>query len=314
MKANELLLWLSARREGSWQQFRAAVEELHFTDSDSDLNNVATTGDDKVRLHQRLRLNLELLADVEFFARDCEEGWRVAPPTLAVNPVSIGFRAVLCGARSPALCERVLRAAQKFDCKCEALVFDGVPDVIRMVAADIAAIKKVADDTGVYFQPNASLSILSHTWPCDPPSSRREQSVFPDGAAWRIRQFDTLKFGWQMTDREQAKTALTGLFEFQLFDRWLYFLRDAGRTFKMPRGVALYALLRYHQGLLGYDAQACTLSLPGSCRPPRLLERALVLCSGFPPAFEPVTVRLTYADVPPDIARFAAELLHQPLP
>ena len=26
MRANELLLWLSARHEGSWQQFRQAVE------------------------------------------------------------------------------------------------------------------------------------------------------------------------------------------------------------------------------------------------------------------------------------------------
>ena len=29
MSADALLLWMSARRQGSWQQFRAAVEELH---------------------------------------------------------------------------------------------------------------------------------------------------------------------------------------------------------------------------------------------------------------------------------------------
>ncbi len=119
--------------------------------------------------------------------------------------------------------------------------------------------------------------------------------------------------GWQTTDRQYAQTARTGLFEFQLYDQWLYFLSWSGGTFKLPRAIALYALLRRHRGLLRYDAPTRSLSLPGSCRPPRRLERALVLCSGFPPTFDPVTSRLTYADVQPDIARFAAELLRQPL-
>ena len=104
-----------------------------------------------------------------------------------------------------------------------------------------------------------------------------------------------------------------GVFEFQLYNRWNYFLRWAGGTFKLPRAVALYIHLTHHRDLLHYDAQARTLSLPGSCRPPRMLERALVLCSGFPPSFDPATVRLTYTDVPSENARFAAELLHQPL-
>ena len=98
MKANELLLWLSARREGSWQQFRAAVEELHSDDGET-----GTEDNDEFPLHQQLRLDLERLAHVEFFARDCEKGWRIAPPTLAAHPVLDGVRGVLCGARSPAL-------------------------------------------------------------------------------------------------------------------------------------------------------------------------------------------------------------------
>jgi hypothetical protein len=32
VNANRLLLWMSARRQGSWSQFRAAVEELHIPD------------------------------------------------------------------------------------------------------------------------------------------------------------------------------------------------------------------------------------------------------------------------------------------
>jgi hypothetical protein len=185
--------------------------------------------------------------------------------------------------------------------------------VIRFIANDISALSEVASQAGIYFQPNATLAILSHIPPCDPPSRRYPQSEFPDGADWRIREFDSATFGWRITDRQRAQTVHTGLFEFQLYDRWSYFLRWAGGTFKLPRAVALYMFLSHHRGLLRNDTQTRTLSLPGSCRPPRLLERALVLCSGFPPSFDPATVRLTYADVPLEIAQFAAELLRQPL-
>ena len=97
MKANELLFWLSARREGSWRQFRAAVEEIHAAENDIDGDGI-TSPDDTFPLYQQLRLDLERLAHVEFFAKGCEEGWRVAPPTLAAHPVDGGVRAVLCGA------------------------------------------------------------------------------------------------------------------------------------------------------------------------------------------------------------------------
>ena len=35
MSANSLLLWMSARRQGSWPQFRAAVEQLHLGEGEN---------------------------------------------------------------------------------------------------------------------------------------------------------------------------------------------------------------------------------------------------------------------------------------
>lgn len=311
MKANELLFWLSARREGSWQQFRAAAEELHSTETNIEANQTSKIGDGEFGLHQRLRLDLECLAHVEFFASSCEDGWRVAPPTLAVHSMPIGFRAILCGARSPALCERVIRAGRMLGCE----TFDSldVPDVIRFIANDISAFSEMASQAGIRIQLNAPFAMLSHIPPCNPPSRRSPQSEFPVGAEWRIREFDAVTFGWRTTNRQRAQTGDMGVFEFQLYNHWNYFLRWAGGTFKLPRAVALYIRLSHHRGLLHYDTQTRTLSLPGSCRPPRMLERALVLCSGFPPSFDPATARLTYTDVPPEIAHFAAELLRQPL-
>ena len=96
------------------------------------------------------------------------------------------------------------------------------------------------------------------------------------------------------------------------FHRAFYFLRWSGATFKLPRAVGLYVLLkRSRQDLLSYDAATQTLRVRAICRPPKLLERALVLCSGVPPPCHAAI--LTYADVPPDIARHAAYLLRQTL-
>ena len=101
MKANELLFWLSARCQGSWQQFRAAVEELHSAENESQPDGTAVTDNDGFPLHQQLRLDLERLAHVKFFSRGCESDWGVAPPTLAAHRLRGGVRAVMCGARSP---------------------------------------------------------------------------------------------------------------------------------------------------------------------------------------------------------------------
>ena len=81
MTPNELLLWLSARKEGSWPQFRGAVETLDLANTDDEEEK-----DTSLPLHQRVRFNLERLGHVEFDAAACEDGWRVVPPSLALSP------------------------------------------------------------------------------------------------------------------------------------------------------------------------------------------------------------------------------------
>jgi hypothetical protein len=67
MTPNELLLWLSARKQGSWPQFRGAVERLDLMESDEAGQDTA------LPLHQRVRLNLERLGHAEFDAAGCED-------------------------------------------------------------------------------------------------------------------------------------------------------------------------------------------------------------------------------------------------
>ena len=125
MTPNELLLWLSARKEGSWLQFRAAVETLELAERADEAKKMP-----QLPLHQRIRFNLERLGHVEFDAAGCEDGWRVVPPVLAISRICGKTTGVLCGARTPKLLERIERAAS-------GLTFERVPardcpDVIRV--------------------------------------------------------------------------------------------------------------------------------------------------------------------------------------
>src|ERR1700693_4891014 len=67
MSANNLLLWMSARSRGSWQQFRAAVEELHLDDGDAGAKEDDDSHDQfALPLYQTLRFNLQRVGHAEF--------------------------------------------------------------------------------------------------------------------------------------------------------------------------------------------------------------------------------------------------------
>ena len=69
------------------------------------------------------------------------------------------------------------------------------------------------------------------------------------------------------------------------------------------------------RNVLRYNGQHWQLKVAAMCRPPPLIDRALHLCSGTPPA-EAAGRRgtvLTYENIPPGVASLAAELLGQKL-
>ena len=308
MKANELLLWLSARCEGSWGQFRAAVDELPASDED----DTTTAVDDEFSLHHRLRQSLDCLGHVEFFAHECERGWRVAPPILAARRMNSHFVGILCGARTTEFLNRISGFTD--GCQVERTELLAAPDRVRVLADSSELIERLAQVVGVHVQYEAPLAILMHVPRINSP--RRESAdEFPVGADWTIHEFDARKLRWREIKRADVQKARRGLFRFRdRFQTRLYFARRDSATHKVGRGVGIYQALRaIRRGVLMYSREPQELQLPAICRPPRLLERALALCSGIPPIYEPSTAQLIYHEVPANIAALAAELLLQPL-
>ena len=316
MSLNDLLTWMSARGSGSWAQFRAAVEELHLepgaTGENGENTDNATASD--LPIYQAVRLNLQRLAHVEFFST-AEADWRVVPPTLAVHNEDDQWVGVLCGARPPDLRDRIGQGAVTW----ESQVAPSMPDRIRLVAADVAALEITARRAGVHIQMQAPISLLAAIPPVDDPRSRVPATA-PAVPGWTIERFVVSSLHWttraqadqrdlEFRDLEQCRT---GLFRLRMKYQRLHYLRWRGRTYTVHVQVGKYAVLRQRRvrGLLQYDPSRSVLSVPVSCRPPLLIERALILCTGLLPGLDKATGRLQYR-LPYKVARLAAGLLRQ---
>jgi hypothetical protein len=310
---NELLLWLTARNAGSWAQFRGAVENLDLASSGAEPEEDAA-----LPIHQRVRFNLERLGHIEFRSEESLEGWRVVPPTLALLQYDGRTTAVLCGARTLPLLERIQRAAR--DLAFERAQQPDCPDVIRMHAPDAQALIDLAHGVGIFCQAETPTALLSHIPPVDSIKGWNRTPMPSAGVDWDVKQFVVEKnaMKWRTIALQEANApGVQGLFRVTRFQRPQYFLREGRETFRLPGPVAkYYTLFRLRRRVLKYDRKERSLTVLAIVRPPLLTERALILCSGFPPSLSEVRGRptLTYRDIPEELAGIAAEVLRQDLP
>lgn len=320
MSANSLLLWMSARRQGSWAQFRAAVEELHLV-ADVEIDGEGDDAPDQfaLPLYQTLRFNLQRVGHAEFFAGAGEGSeWRVTPPALAVSRHARGWLGVVAGARSLSFMDRLRAAVTAHGAEFRVLAFAAYPDQILITADTRDTLAAIAGEAGVLLQDDASAALLASLPPVDDPRVRY-QTELPFGSDWRIDRFSPEDLGWHSATLDDARTASAGLFRFSLRHQRHVLFCCRGAAARIPGQVGKYLVLRHRRRrrqVLRYDVHNRTLTTPASCRPPFLVERALILCSGSPPSYEGGGQRggsLQYAEIPQDIATIAAALLRQEL-
>jgi hypothetical protein len=316
MSANLLLLWMSARSQGSWAQFRAAVEELHVTED----GEVTGEGDDApdqyaLPLYQTLRFNLQRVGHAEFFAGAGDGAeWRIAPPALAASRRAGGWIGIVVGARSIALMER-LRAAIAPAASLQTSMFPGYPDQLVVTVDDQGNLAQIADRVGLILQYDAPGALLASLPPVDDPAVRYPAQL-PFGSEWRIDRFSPDDLVWRSATLDDAAAARSGLFRFSLRHQRHVLFCAHGAAFRIPGQVGKYLVLkRRRRHVLRYNRTNRSLSVPASCRPPFLIERALILSSGSPPSYEGGARggTLHYAEVPDGIAAVAAALLRQEL-
>lgn len=312
MTGNELLLWLSARQEGSWPQFRGAVETLDLADS------AGTEMEDiPLPVHQRIRFNLERLCHVEFDAAGCEDRWRVVPPVLAISDHGSKATAILCGARTPKLLDGLQQAASGLS--LEQYPVPNCPDVVRIHASTVQDLIELAQRASLQYQIDAPTALLSQLPRIDSLREWQRAQLPHSGKDWEVKRFllekKTMKWRTITLSDANASTA-QGLFCFTRFQSPQYFLREGPDTIRVPGAIGKYRIVsRSRRRVLKYDQTTQQIRIPAILRPPLLTERALILCSGFPASVTVVHKRrwLTYRDVPEEIAGMVAEVLVQDL-
>lgn len=310
MNANDLLIWLSAKGSGSWSRFRAAVDELYlsddFNDVDEDVIESASTSGD-LPFHHRLRLNLERLGHAEFFQKDFQNGWRVVPPALTCPSNGSEAVGILCGARTAQLLAQIETSAV-----APRIIVTGqpeCPDRTQVIAQDQSQLRQIAESTGLYFLPDAARMLLAAIPPVDNPQLRAPCEM-PFGADWEVSRFSVTKLQWSSASPDEARSASFGLFRFYVHFQNHYYFCLHGKSFRIPVQIGKYIVLRKRRRrVISYDENKQTLSMPVSCCPPALIDRALTLCTGLIPVVE--NGQLTFNNITKKIALTSLALMRQ---
>lgn len=309
MSLDRLLLWLSVKGHGSWSQFRTAVEAFHAQQGEVaiDADDVGLDSASDLPIYQQVRLALQRLGHVEFFTADSKIMWRVVPPTIATRDEETA-EGLLCGARSPVLLESLIATT---DLAVESYSGSGMPERITVRGASCDVLVRRAQELGFLVQKAAPASLLS-ALPSVRDRSNWRVSKMPATPGWLVHRFSNYpESRWMEFPPVDAHQSWTGFFRFTMKYQRFYYLRWKGCTFSVPVQVGKYAVMRRRRGTLRYDSERRTLSVLATLRPPLLMERALVLCSGVLPYFDSTTCRLEYTNVRGDVALLAAQLLNQ---
>jgi hypothetical protein len=192
----------------------------------------------------------------------------------------------------------------------DVLDVEGMPQRVAVRGESQDDLAASARALGLHIQESAPVAILSAV------PGVRETAVWataevPATPGWTVHRFSPLELRWTGIQQDEVGRGATGLFRFVLKHQRFYYLYWRGRTYQVPVQVGKYAVMGRRLAALSYDANTKILSLPAVCRPPLLIERALVLCSGILPRFDPTSSRVEYIDVPRDVVRLTAQLLCQ---
>jgi len=292
---NDLLLWMSARRFGSQQSLRARIAEF-------EPRGLRVPG-----RHWQVEWNLSKLGHAEFGAAADQAGWRIAPPALATGDFGGPCCAVLCGARTPRILE--LLTAQEAPVAVSLRAQPSAPDRVSVCTPEPWGLAELAARIGLPLQWNAPLAILMAAAP--PKLLSLDKVTMPLGG-WTVSRFSKSKLDWDDSSAREATSAAAGLFRFRA-DRQptVYVLVEDHVPYACDPANGKFRILRRRNRALYYDHPSKELAIKVTCRPPELVERALVLCSGELPKIRDGNI--LYSNVALAVAARAADFLGQQL-
>jgi len=314
MVGDRLLLALSARREMSWAALKHAFDWLHKAEGQS-----ADSWSLRLRRGEVVRA-LDSLGHAEFDSRSQRMRIVVTRPALAVLPGNGLPTSVLTGARSPESVERLSAAAQAngivVDVQPQMYDADSHPSRISFLAEDPGQLVAFAQAQGLL------CAATPPAWAILQLAGALQaylDALLPEdlaGMNWEREDFDpeTLRF----SERFQPVEPCLSRYTHSVRRARLYVLHGTGSAWRVDPDWGRFAVLKaVRNDLLAYDENSSIFSAPVTVPLPKLLSRALCLCSGWAPSATAAGARTSaarlYYRIPIEVARIVAERLGQRL-
>lgn len=323
LRSDRLLYVISARQKMPWAAFRQAFDLLHEPE--------ATETEDAGSVRRRTARALDLLGHADFFFDESGGGVYAAPPVLAALPSTGLPEAVLCGTRAPNTLDQLREVCADHTGNVE-LEDVAHPRAAALTPSRIAlrteteeTLQAVADALSIpYLRVPPARTLLAFAGDLDAYLGQLDAPKQGMLTTWKRKDFDPrhLRFRWGKNERDDFR--LSQCLDPNRGNRWVHFLFEGGCRVAVDRNWGRYeALRRASIDVLHYDDRRFVLAVPGSAPLPRLLARALALCSGFAPRFAPLTALAVtgpetwgyhlYERVPADLAAAVAAKVRQRL-
>ena len=315
---DHLLTVVSAEGSMSRRRFRTCFDEL--ITSTSDLNGLS---DYQYRfLFINTHAAFEMLGHIDVDREPSRI--RAAPGCLVRLPLPGLPQAVLAGQRVPSVVEAVRGAVGNI--RDVAIHVDRhqtdeaiLPARITLLAGRTNSLEAVADQCNLAFGPNpAAWQIANLALPIERYASELEWQTGPD-LDWPRRDFSTRLLQFAPADDSSVPMRLSQYKNPQ--GRFIHLLWKDRSFASTDRDLARFLCLRSEKrNVLLYHVQSMRLEVPVGTPLPRLLNRAVTLCSGqFPsvsaaPGSLDIDTRVwSFGDVPKRIAEVVADKLSQVL-
>lgn len=319
---DQLLYVLSSWGAARWSQFREAFDFIvKEARNQRDHVDWAPSG-----FHPQVALRaISALGHCEIDTRDGRLQVLVAPPFLARLPRA-GFPvAVLCGARAPQTVAEVTEAASKLSAKVDVRRVLGPslwPAAVLVQAEKTEILGAIAERLGIGFgECPSSWSLLSSSITIHKILENLEWKSVPP-LDWKREAFDPGRPAFRKGDSPDQGLCLVR-YRNPVSRDYLFRLEKSGQTARIHPDWGRYAIL-CSAGVqpAAYDSASGRAYFPSAAPLPRLLARALVLCSGKPPVAEenesrilgiPSEARLLgYQTVPADVYALVCSKLLAP--
>lgn len=324
--SEKLLYVISAKKELAWLSFKETFDYLYNLDTGFREESTDKDGIKNQRL-QAIRA-LDSLGHCDFNFSDDRSKSKVyaAPPVLVRLPCAGFPQAILAGARSPNTIKQLSDACQSagdrinLEIKEQASESVLIPKRVAVQAEDVRELGAIASSLGIPFiETPSAWSLLYFSASIDDYLATLKWAKDSE-LNWKRETFDPNSLQFKTLEKTDTNIRLSRYSHPSRNTLSYYHWRD-GICTEIDLDWGKYAVLKaLRRNVLTYDKRRFTMAVPASAKLPRLLERALTLCSGYAATYvkklphEPqIQGFKLFSAIPPQIAEKTAAKLGQTL-